>query len=165
MNAADALATIAQVAIALTGFTGILTVFRRQRCWTQLEVIAVKHLLAIGGAASLFALLPMPLLATTLPTSVAWQLCLPALGICLMIFAVWNQRTRVLHRLRPRWPLAYWPLQLLGFVLATLLIAAGFTPILRHPALYLVGLLWMILVGLLQFMVQVLKTFPSPGDN
>lgn len=165
MNGADALSTIAEVAMALTGFTGILTVFRHQQHWTQIELIALSHLLGIGIGASFFALLPMPLLASSLPIAVTWRLCLPALGFGIMGLVVWNDRNRRRHHIRPRWRFAYWPLQSLGFGLAALLIGAAFTSMLRHPALYLAGLLWMVLVGMLQFMVQVLRSLPPPKDN
>ena len=165
MNAADALSTIAEVAMALTGFTGALSVFRRQQHWTRIELTALSHLLVLGIAASVFSLLPMPLLATALARSTIWQLCLPALGICIIAFVVWGQRTRVRHRLRPRWPLAYWLLQSIGLLLALMLITAAFTPILRLPAVYLGGLLWMVFFGMLQFMVQVLNSLPLSKDD
>lgn len=165
MSAGDALSTFAQVAMAFTGFAGLLTVFRHRKDWTRVELAAVRYLLLLGVSASLFALIPMVMLTSGLSDAVTWELCVPALGIWLLLLAVWYQRIRLRELIRPRSPVAYWLMQTIGFVASLLSIAAAFVPELRQPGVYLTALFWMVLTGVVQFIVQVLKTLPPLNDD
>ncbi len=151
--------------MAFTGFAGLLTVFRHPKHWTKIELAAVRYLLLLGVSASLFALLPMAMLASGLPVAVTWELCVPLLGIWLLILAVWYQRIRLWERIRPRSPVSYWLMQTVGFAASILSVAAAFVPALRQPGVYLIALFWMVLTGVVQFIVQVLKSLPPTSDD
>ena len=63
MDAASALMTIAQLAMSLTGFAGLLIVFRLNKDrWERVEVHALRFLFRSSIGAFIAALLPLPMM-------------------------------------------------------------------------------------------------------
>jgi hypothetical protein len=76
MNASDALATIAEIAIAVAGFSGIAAVLgrRSQGEWTPLDVFRLRALLLSSFYIVVFCFLPIVLSLTALAPSLVWVL-------------------------------------------------------------------------------------------
>ena len=76
MNATDLLTTLAQLGVALAGFSGIVVVLgaRATGEWSSRERRLLSVLLAASGAVILWSLLPLLLLASQLPERSVWLL-------------------------------------------------------------------------------------------
>ena len=77
MSAKDELLGIAQLAVALIGFSGLVFVFRA-RDIAGLEARDLSALAMIVGAGAIalaFSLLPLPLAYVGLPEAALWRLC------------------------------------------------------------------------------------------
>ena len=163
MNDIESLSTIAQVSMALTGFAGLLTAFRRRQSgWSAIEIFAIRDLLVASVCACLFALLPMPLLESGLSAETVWAICLPILGLSLLLLIAWSQRERFRAQIRPRRPIIYWGLTALGLATSLLLVSAIFGgPESASPAYYLLGLGWLLLIAMVQFLLQILESLAA----
>jgi len=153
MSAKDELLTIAQLAVALIGFSGLIFVFRA-RDVTELEVRDLSALAMIVGAGAIalaFALLPLPLSYLGLSEQTFWRLCSGLFGTTLLaaaaVFAVINRRlVKLGHAQRtPRLNRATLLLALLMSAGLTLS-ALGLMP--PNPAIYLLGLVLCVLLCL-----------------
>jgi len=80
MNSSDALTTIADIAIALAGFTGLIAVFRSAGNWTSQELARLTTIIAACFACLIAALLPFGLMHFSSSATVVW-------GIPLAVFA------------------------------------------------------------------------------
>lgn len=153
MSGIDELLAIAEIAVALIGFSGLIFVFR-SRDITELEardLSAIAMIVSAGALALTFALVPVPLSHLGLPEPTFWRLCSALFGVTLLgsvlVFALVNrrlarsghaERTPVLNRVTP----------LLAFATAVLLLAAGLGALPPGPAVYLLGLVVCILLCL-----------------
>ena len=161
MDASGALATIAQLAMAVTGFAGLLTVFRSsRRRWHEIELVALRFLLMTSISACVLSLLPLVLQESPDSRSVPWRICQAALGIWLFFLFVWQHRQERLRGLRPRSPSINAAMWVAGIAtaLANLIVAAGLTAALSPAVVYLIGLLWLLLGAILQFVVQIISS-------
>lgn len=75
MTYEDALSTLAEVAIAITGFSGIVSVFGRRSVgqWSVAERNRLLALLIVSLTALLFCLLPFILLLVPVSESICWR--------------------------------------------------------------------------------------------
>jgi hypothetical protein len=76
MDASDALATIAEIAIAVAGFSGVAAVLgrRSQGEWSPLDVFRLRSLLLSSLSIVIFCFLPIVLSLTVLESSLVWAL-------------------------------------------------------------------------------------------
>lgn len=153
MSAKDELLTIAEIAVALIGFSGLIFVVRA-RDVTELEtrdLSALAMIVSAGSIALAFALLPLPLSYLGLGEPLFWQISSGLFGTTMLagvgIFHVVNrrlaqsghpERTPRLNRA------ALVSVFLAGALLA--LSAAGLLP--AGPAIYLFGLVVCLLLSL-----------------
>jgi len=84
MTPEDALTPIAEIAIALAGFTSVVTVFRRFRddSWTIEERVRIRNLIALSFSILLCALLPFALSGLSDSPFIVWGVpsgCVPVL--------------------------------------------------------------------------------------
>jgi len=161
MAASGALATIAQLAMAVTGFAGLLTVFRSsRRRWHEIELVALRFLLMTSISACLLSLLPLILLEAPDSRSVPWRVCQSALGVWLLFLFIWQHRQERLKGLRPRSPAINAAMWVVGIAiaLANIAAAARLTAALSPAAVYLIGLFWLLLGAILQFVVQIISS-------
>ena len=100
MSAKDELLTIAEIAVALVGFSGLIFVFRA-RDVTGLETRDLSALAMIVGAGSIalaFALLPLPLSYLGLAEPVFWRISSGLFGATMLagsgVFYSANRRLR-----------------------------------------------------------------------
>jgi len=79
----DALSTLAEVAIAIAGFSGIVSVFGRRSLgqWSAAERTRLLGLLIISFTALLFCVVPFVLLSIPIPESTCWRSLSLLLGV------------------------------------------------------------------------------------
>ena len=161
MDSSGALATIAQLAMAVTGFAGLISAFRsRQRRWDELDLYALRFLLLSSISACLLAMLPMVLLARELDESPAWIVCQAALGAWLLLLFVWAQKQQRRKGLRPRRRFVDAAMWVICVTIGLLNLAAplpAIGPAVRLIA-YLAGLFWLLLAAILQFVIQIMSS-------
>ena len=73
MEAASTLEVLAEIAIAIAGFSGVVTALSiRTSQWSDLDKIRIRMLLQASFATVLFSLLPLVLFSTTLQNPTIW---------------------------------------------------------------------------------------------
>ncbi len=73
MEAASTLEVIAEIAIAIAGFSGVVTALSiRTSQWTELDKVRLRTLLQASFGTVLFSLLPLVLFSTTLGKPTIW---------------------------------------------------------------------------------------------
>jgi hypothetical protein len=162
MDAAGALMTIAQLAVSLTGFAGLLIAFRFGKRWERVEIYALKFLFRSSIGAFVGGLLPLPMMIAGVMDGRLWSVCFAALGSWMLTMVFLAFRARYSGDLRPRFEFGYWGLTLSGVVAGALQFVAAFdVDGLRQPAIYMVGLYWLLLVATFQLMMQVMYSLGS----
>jgi hypothetical protein len=153
------LRTIAEVATAFTGFTGVVIVLGRRSAggWTPAESSTIRILLEASIGVVFFGFLP-PVLALNLPTATTWRLCA---GLLALYHAVIMFRADVLDQRQAGHLLGRkrdWALSIvgLGSIGACAAVALGFV---GHAAelIYTLSLLYMLFVGALSFAALLLS--------
>lgn len=153
MSAKDELLTIAEIAVALVGFSGLIFVFRA-RDVTGLETRDLSALAMIVGAGSIalaFALLPLPLSYLGLAEPVFWRISSGLFGATMLagsgVFYSANRRLRKSGH-PERTPRLNRTTLLSTFLAGALLVlsASGVLP--PGPAIYLSGLIVCLLLCL-----------------
>jgi len=81
MDSSDVLATIAEIAITLAGFTGLITVFRQHRPWSSQELTRLQTIVAACFVCMLSALLPLGLAHFSTRSGLVW-------GVPIAVYAV-----------------------------------------------------------------------------
>jgi hypothetical protein len=153
MDGESALQTLAQIAISLAGFGGLMVVLRRDPSGPLSVGESMDLALVVGGSllALLFALLPLPLFHFGLSEPIAWQLASILFGIALSVLHLrlaWARLVLPGPGVQPIWPrltrAATWlPLGLaLTLVPAALGVLRGIT-----VGLYLQALLVLLIVS------------------
>lgn len=76
MQAADELQTIADLAVALVGFSGLIFIFRARSIkeMEERDLSALAMIVGAGTLALVFALLPLPLFYTGIAEAALWRL-------------------------------------------------------------------------------------------
>jgi hypothetical protein len=152
MPGEDFLFTIAQVAIALAGFAGLISVFRSgEDSGTQSEFYGQSMMLELSLGAAFFALLPMPLFYTLGAEPDVWRVTSALLLAFLLAWIVLDARRGV--RVQDH-PLVVRVSQTLALI-AVVLIQIGNIVVWRGLAGYAWGLLWMLLASGTQFMLFI----------
>ncbi len=87
MAAPDALLTLAEIALGLAGFTGVIVVFGRDpnAPWQGVDAYRVARMLSASLGGLFFSLLPEGLLATGLAPPLAWRACSALLLVYLLL--------------------------------------------------------------------------------
>ena len=156
MEGADILATMAQIAIGLAGFTGIVVVLGHPSArWLPIQVFRVAILLALSLGAMTLAILPSALFLTGLRDSAMWRLssALLALFSALLLLVL----TPLTLRFRSQFPEIFNTAILSslagGHVLnvAVQAAVAGGAFERQRVGLYVLGLLWLLIHGAYQF--------------
>lgn len=157
----DILQTIAEIAIALLGFTGVVVVLNPERTWRLNEEARLRNLLEGGGVVLLFSLLPALTDALGATPDQLWRIGNGALGVVhlLLTWAVIRRYRDILdteqHDIAPVWMTGL--LCGLSVLIAgiQLLDAAGWLAG-DGWAIYLASLLWLTLLATLNFMVVLM---------
>lgn len=149
MEMSESLTTFAELAMALAGFTGLLTAFQRKRViWSDQERFRIRMLLKVCFGIMAFALIPKVFVdsAITLEqmwrfTTIGWSLF--AIYVC--VFFIWQivAGSVQLAMPKPSW------LLLIGGLLIHVTTLAGSSFLLWNPgsASLAVGFIWGLLFG------------------
>jgi hypothetical protein len=148
---AETLRTIAEVATAFAGFSGVLVVLgrRTEREWAYAETMSITLLLLYSLGAVLFAFVPLLVEAAGLPV---WRVSAGLFAAFHLTVLIGSLRSYLLAGapLIPRWIIAPAATVALGFLTFNLLIAAGFFQSLAFFG-YLVALVWFLAWAALMF--------------
>jgi len=166
LDGSDALTTIAEVALGLAGFSGVVVVLGRQPGeLTRTDAGRLVILLMSGLGAMFFALLPFALSPLGISDSSVWRIS----GGLLAVFGVSHMGVSYsqLRRVRAEAPeiysrgarTTYFSVLLAVVVLQLLNVAKGGQPGLSF---YIFGLLGLLFVAALQF-VRILLVRPRQG--
>jgi hypothetical protein len=153
----DVLHTLAQIAVTLAGFIGLILVFQRgdRSAWSKRDKNTMFHLLytSLGVLGlSLFPLLLQPAFSESVSV---WRICSPLVGVTHAAGAtralLENLRGEITIPIRAVYVLATGSYLLMG---VTILIAAGYM-LNFAPLVYFIGLGWLLSVSVLSFVSLV----------
>jgi len=86
MNESDVLLAMAEVSVALLGFSAIVSVFRQRGDWRPDG--RFWSMVAAGIGTLVFSLLPLPFLFGGVAPTTTWQVCISLLGLYALGFSV-----------------------------------------------------------------------------
>ena len=165
----DEIATLglfAQLAVALTGFAGLLTAFRsRREGWLPIEVAGIKILLMTSVAAMGFSALPVPMLVAGWSVDRAFGLSSVLLGAHFIVAFAAGLHMVLKKKLRPRRPVLFWIFTAALIPMAALLFLSAFGVLAPGAGLYCAGLLFLLVVATAQFLFQVLASITQPAGE
>lgn len=151
MDPNDTLLTIAEISVALAGFSAVVVGLRQTRegRWTRQDSFGVVHILASSGLAMVFSLLPLGLAAAGLSPSAAWTFTSFGLGLVVLVASLgWGLAAR---RTAPRYPVLFWGFVASGVALGVALILGASGWLAPQGSLLPLALLWLLLVAFTQF--------------
>ena len=152
------LSTLASVAVALIGFSGLLIAFRSASApLSRTDMVNIRILLIFSFGALIFALLPLPF-AESDPRRL-WNALTLVVAAYLLFWPIrspiWNRRRGI----KPQRPFLYWGTlavqAVLGAVLGAMALlgeASGTT--------YAIGVAWCLLVAIVTFVAHVFSLLP-----
>jgi hypothetical protein len=155
--------TIAELSVALAGFSGVVVGIRGTRAGTltRQDLFGLLHILASSGAAMIFSLLPFALHAAGVSEATAWIATSLSLGsLVLLASTAWGYATR---RTVPRYPAVFWAFVATGAVLGAALLTTGSGLVGNPGGLVPITLLWLLLVGFAQFAAFLVLSW-APHD-
>jgi len=147
----DVFFTIAELSVALAGFSGVVVGIRgtREGGLTRQDLFGLVHILASSGAAMVFSLFPFVLHAAGLGETASWLTTSLTLGALLLVTsAAWGLAAR---RTKPRVPFVFWAFVSSGVVLGAALLATASGMVGYDGTLLPIVLLWLLLVAFAQF--------------
>jgi len=162
MTAEAPLLAIAEISVALVGFSSIVVAIRgtNPNSWSQQDRVGLANVFAASVAALIGSLLPFPLQQLGLAEHQVWSASNAAFGLLLLsylVFLLFRQRGTP-----PRVPFLFWLLVASGFLLGlALLLAAAGLVVLNGPGLLLVALMFSLLAALAQLATFLLLSTSS----
>ena len=154
----DALIAIAEIAVALAGFAGLIVALRNQgvSAWSPNDVIRLRFMLVIACGTFFAALCPFLFVNLVRSASSTWFLSGITLGIGLGALFIWTMiGTRpIRHQLSRPWLLIY----KIGTLLSALIVFLGVFEPFRLSALgaFYIGLLWLLFYSTTLFIRLIL---------
>lgn len=149
MESSESLTTFAELAIALAGFTGLLTAFqRKQISWSDQQRFRIRMLLLVCFAIMAFALTPKMFVDSA--NSAVWMWRLPTIGWSLFaIFVCASFVRRILvGSVQLAMPKSTWLLLISGLLIhVTTLAGSSFLLWKPGSAALAVGFVWGLLFG------------------
>ncbi len=165
MQGSDVLTVIAEIGVALAGFSGIVVALRQRsvESWSFPEVMRLRFMLYGSTLTFLFALSPFVFHHLGASPAVTWSVSSLALGFffgCATLLTVRLFRRR-LPELSPRWGVAYTS----GNIITATVLLANAVGFFGDPSfgLYLVGIAWLLLYTTTLFVRLVLAPFADRG--
>jgi len=165
LAASNVLTVVAEIAIALAGFAGIVGAFRQRglEAFEPHDVLRLRYMLLVACGTLGAALLPfVPYYLAASPTR-TWAVSSAVLAVGLLGHLLLLSRTTLPHR--PQLSRVWFGIYLIGSMLAGLLVAANALGGLGDPGPgpYLAGLGWMLFYATSIFVRLVLSPFASRG--
>lgn len=156
----QSLDTLANVAIALAGFSGLVMAFRMRgpRAWSPTELRVLWFLVGDSFLVLLFALLPMPMALANWSLEVIWGLCSALLGTWFLVGFFLALRGERQDRAARRWitipvitPILH-AVYVVAFVMGIGLWLSAFDFIVpRGQAVYVLGLIVLLAFAAVEF--------------
>ncbi len=157
----DSLFTIAELSVALAGFSGVVLGLRsaRQGALSSHDRFGLMHILTGSGGAMLFALLPSALHAAGLEPELAERTATALLGAAFLVVApIWGVLGR---RTQPRFPMLFWSFVVSGALLGVALLVTSLW--LPGPGTLLpLALMWLLGLAFAQFVVFLALLWSQP---
>ena len=157
----QSLDTLANVAITLAAFSGVVVAFRIRgaHTWSPTEIRVLWLLIGDSFLVLFFALLPLPLTLANWPPDVLWGLCSALLGSWFIvgdILALWGERRdRASQRLItiPLVTPILYGIYLVAFVMGIVLWLSVFDLVVsRGQAMFVLGLIVLLAFAAAEFM-------------
>jgi hypothetical protein len=167
MTPVDALPTVAEIAITLSGFIGLIVVFKpvSAASWSDEERARVVFVLVLCSLILLCALLPFALSGLALSDAAIWGAPLLVFGsgnLFLIISMLFRIRAGRVHI---QFPLISWPILATWILLTVAILWSGlglFWPF--SPGLLLLGTLWSLLIGAVTLTALMAQTMRHDSD-
>lgn len=167
MTPLDALPTVAEIAITLGGFIGLLVVFKpaATASWTDEERARVVFVLLLCTMILFCALLPFALSGMIPDQSIVWGVPLLLFGfgnlilVLLMLLRIRSGRVRI------QFPLISWPILVGWTVLTVCLLLSGvgvFWP--QSPGVLLLGMLGSLIIGAITLTALMAQSMNRDGE-
>ena len=156
----QSLDTLANVAITLAAFSGVVVAFRLRgaRAWSPTELRVLWFLIGDSLLVVLFALRPLPMALANWPQDLIWSVCSASLGSWFIIgngLALWGE---VRDRSKQRWitipiitPILYC-VETLAVVMGVILWLTVWDFVPRGQAIYIVGLIVLLAFAAVEFL-------------
>jgi hypothetical protein len=161
LQASDVLTVVAEISIALAGFTGIVVAYR-QRGVEEFELIRQRFMLGVACVTLFFALLPFLPHHLGVAPSGTWLFssAVMAVGFGLLTLLTYFRTRAQLNRLSFVWFWAY----VSGSAVFSGIAIVNTAGVLGHasPGLYLAGLGWLLFFSISLF-VRLILAPVSPG--
>ena len=158
LQATEVLTVIAEISIALAGFSGIVVAFRQRgiEAWPPHELIRLRFMLGIACVTLLFSLLPFVPHHLGARTSATWELSsvVFSAGLFGVSFVAYVGTKAYLNRLSRAWFFTY----LTGSIASALGLLCNGLGVFgaAYPGVYLVGLGWLLFFSTTLFVRLVL---------
>ena len=167
MTPVDALPAVAEIAITLAGFIGLIVVFKpvSAASWSDEERARVGFVLILCILILVCSLLPFALDGLRLSEAITWGLPLFIFSAG-NLFLVANMLIRVkAKRVRIQFPLISWPILFAWIVLNITLLFSSVGLLLPFSSgLLLMGLLWNLMIGAITLTALMAQTMERDGD-
>jgi hypothetical protein len=147
---------IAEIAIALAGFSGVATALQRraQDGFSERDRLALSQMLIWSGLALAFALLPGALVDSGISLDMAQRVCGFGLGLLMLAFSIFVlYRNRQIESAGDRgpFPYLYFTLPLAVFIEIGALLLNGVGLIGPNPGIFRLGLITCLSIGFIVF--------------
>ena len=163
LQAAQVLTVIAEISIALAGFSGIVVAFRQRgiEAWPPHELVRLRFMLGVACVTLLFSLLPFVPHYLGVRASATWVLSSAILSAGLFGFALvsYFATKAYLDRLSRPWFFTY----IIGTITSALGLLCNGLGVFgaAYPGVYLAGLGWLLFFSTTLFVRLVLAPSPS----
>ena len=163
----DALPTVAEIAITLGGFIGLIVAFRPVSAdsWSDEESARVVFVLVLCSLILLCALLPFALSGLFSSDRVIWGTPLIIFGAG-NLFLIANMFRRIYtKRIIIHFPLVSWPILSFWILLTLTLLLSGLGVLWPYsPGLLLLGMIWSLLIGAITLIALMAQTMSRVGS-
>jgi hypothetical protein len=151
MDIADALLTMAQVAVGLIGFSSVLIALSGEpRYWSSLDRYRITGMLGNSVALLLVSFLPFVLAFLGAEDRIAWRASAGIFAVCMLIGMVMNLRNfwrlPEEHRVATR-PALVWTIYVLGSVVLITMSAAALGLLAAPEGAFFLGLFFSLLLS------------------
>ena len=156
MDATEALSTVAQLALGLVGFTGVVIALDHEPAEvSRVDAYRLNVLIFSSSGAMFLALIPLGLQFLNLTEIDTWKLSNLLHAIFAFSFSIWFvPASRSIRQIAPEiFHLPVWGTYLAGYLLNGVLQGLAAIGVLQEQAvgIYLISMFWLLFISLLQF--------------
>ncbi len=168
MTAADALPTIAEIAVTLAGFSSLLVVFRPTATsrWTEHELVRIRALITTCVVVLVCALVPFGLAGLRFSDDVSFGVPLAAYGLFNLVYLTLNVRKIMSQKIRVSAPRLTLPVLAISAAVNLVVLSSGlgiFLPF--DPGVLVPGLVWGLVAAVVTLLATVTFLTQSAADD